>query len=107
MLLALYETSAPSAGFPMLWVAIAAAALALCLLVGLFLWGIKNPVIWRLLAALGMAVGSGLLVWGIVAAATGEPIPSCSPAGIIGAGAGIMTGAITLLVISFVGRRPC
>jgi hypothetical protein len=91
---------------PMQWLAIAAAALALCLLLGLFLWGIKNPVVWRLLAALGMAVGSGLLVWGIVAAATGEPIPLGPPAGIIGAGAGVMTGAITLLVISFVGRRP-
>lgn len=110
MLLALYEISAPSipsAGFSLFWVAIAAAALALCLLAGLFLWGIKNPVVWRLLAALGMAVGSGLLVWGIVAAATCEPIPFCSPAGIIGIGAGILTGAITLLVLSFVGRRTC
>jgi len=92
---------------PMVWVAILGAALALCLLIGLFLWGIKNPVVWRLLAALGMAVGSGLLVWGIVAAATCEPIPFCSPAGIIGIGAGILTGAITLLVLSFVGRRAC
>jgi len=111
MLLALYETSAPSipsAGFSLFWVAIAAAALALCLLVGLFLWGLKNPVVWRLLAALGMAVGSGLLVWGIVAAATREPLPLGLPAaGIIGIGAGILTGAITLLVLSFVGRRAC
>jgi hypothetical protein len=114
MLLALYETSAPSvpsAGFSLFWVNIAAAALVLCLLLagllvwglaGLFLSGIKNPVVWRLLAAPGMAVGSGL----IVAAATCEPIPFCSPAGIIGIGAGILTGAITLLVLSFVGRRP-
>jgi hypothetical protein len=113
MLLALYETSAPStpsAGFAMSSAAILAAALGLCLLagllIGLLLWGIKNPVVWRLLSAFGMAVGSGLLVWGIVSAATCEPAPFDSPAGTIGAGAGILVGSITLLVISFLGRSP-
>jgi len=88
---------------PMQWVAV---ALALCLLVGLFLWGIRNPVVWRLLSAFGMAAGCGLLVWGIVSAATCEPAPFDSPAGTIGAGAGILVGSITLLVISFLGRSP-
>ena len=91
---------------PMKWVAVAAAAVALCLLIALFLWGVRNPVVWRLLSAFGMAVGSGLLVWGIVSAATCEPAPFESPAGTIGAGAGILVGSITLLVISFVGRSP-
>jgi hypothetical protein len=57
-------------------------------------------------AAFGMAVGSGLLVWGIVSAATCEPAPFDSPAGTIGAGAGTLVGSITLLVISFLGRGP-
>ncbi len=91
---------------PLRWVAVAAAAAGLCLLIALFLWGIRNPVVWRLLSALGMAAGSGLLVWGIVAAATGEPAPFDSPAGTIGAGVGTLVGSITLLVVSFLGGRP-
>jgi len=91
---------------PIKWVAVAAAAIVLCLLIVLFLWGIRNPVVWRLLSAFGMAVGSGLLVWGIVSAATCEPAPFDSPAGTIGAGAGTLVGSITLLVISFLGRGP-
>jgi hypothetical protein len=75
-------------------------------LIVLFLWGIRNPGVWRLLSALGMAAGSGLLVSGIVSAVTCEPAPFDSPAGTIGAGAGTLVGSITLLVISFLGGRP-
>ncbi len=108
MLLALAKIPAVAIFYevPVDWVAVAAATAGVCLLIILFLWGIKNPVVWRLLSAFGMAVGSGLLVWGIVSAATCETAPFDSPAGTIGAGAGTLVGSITLLVISFLGGRP-
>lgn len=69
------------------------------------MWGLRNRAAWSLLAVLGMAAGTGLLVWGIVSAAMHEPMPIGSPPAIIGVGAGCLAGAVALLVISFVGRR--
>lgn len=75
-------------------------------LVSLLAWGSMKPLVWRLLAVVGMGTGVGLLVWGIIIAATGEEPPVGSSAGIIGTGAGVLVSAIVLLVISFLGRRP-
>ncbi len=86
------------------WGWIVALNLAL-LAIGLALWGLRNRAAWSLLAVLGMAAGTGLLVWGIVSAAMHEPMPIGSPPAIIGVGAGCLAGAVALLVISFVGRR--
>ena len=82
-----------------------AGVLAIVLL-GLLVWGVKKPVVWRLLSVFGMAVGSGVLVWGIMAAATGMTPSNSSPPVIIGTGAGVLVGAISLLVISFLGGNP-
>ena len=87
----------------------------LALFVGLLIWGLWNPkslatcVIGaaRLLAVLAMGGGVGLLVWGIVAAAMGEPVPIATPAGIIGTGAGSLTGGIVLLVLSITCGGSC
>jgi hypothetical protein len=80
-------------------------SLAIILLIGLLLLGLKNPTIWRLLSALGMAIGAGLLVWGIIAGTRREELSIGSPSGIIGAGAGVLVGAISLFVVSFFGGR--
>jgi len=74
-------------------------------LVVLLIWGSRNPLVWRVLAVVGMGTGVGLLVWGIIIAAMKEEPPIGSPAGIIATGAGILASAIVLLVISFVGGR--
>ena len=76
------------------------------ILLGLLIWGVKKPVVWRLLSVFGMAVGSGVFVWGIMAAAMGVMPSSGSPPVIIGVGAGVLVGAISLLVISFLGGKP-
>jgi hypothetical protein len=74
-------------------------------LAALLAWGSKNPLVWRLLAVVGMGSGVGLLVWGIIIAAGKEEPPIGSPAGIIATGAGVLVSAIVLLVISFLGGR--
>ena len=72
-------------------------------LIGLLIWGAWKPLIWRLFSVLGIGAGGGFLVWGIMMAALKESPPFASPAGIIGIGAGVLVGAIALLVISFCG----
>jgi len=76
------------------------------ILAGLLVWGFKNPLVWRMLAVLGMGSGVGFLVWGIMLAAMHESPALGSPAGIIAAGAGGLVTAIALFVISFCGGRP-
>ncbi len=74
-------------------------------LTALLIWGSWRPMVWRVLAILGMGTGVGLLVWGIIIAATKELPLVGSPAGIIATGAGVLASAIVLLVISFTGCR--
>ncbi len=71
----------------------------------LLIWGAWRPLVWRVLAVVGMGTGVGLLVWGIIIAATKEVPLVGSPAGIIATGAGVLASAIVLLVISFAGGR--
>ncbi len=71
----------------------------------LLIWGAWRPLVWRVLAVVAMGTGVGLLVWGIIVAATGEEPLIGSPAGIIATGAGVLASAIVLLVISFTGGR--
>ncbi len=71
----------------------------------LLIWGAWRPLVWRVLAVVGMGTGVGLLVWGIIIAATKEAPLIGSPAGIIATGAGVLASAIVLLVISFTGGR--
>jgi hypothetical protein len=70
-------------------------------LIGLLIWGVWKPLIWRLLSVLGIGAGGGFLVWGIMLAALKEEPPFASPAGIIGIGAGVLIASVALLVISF------
>jgi hypothetical protein len=72
-------------------------------LLGLLIWGAKNPMVWRILSVLGMGTGAGFLVWGIMLASMKQEPPLGSAAGIIALGAGVLVGAIALLVISFCG----
>jgi len=85
------------------WQLINACAGAVLVLL-LLLWGLKNALVWRLLSVFAIAGGVGVLVWGIMAGAMGEEPVIGSPAGLIGAGAGILAGGIVLLVISFLGK---
>jgi hypothetical protein len=75
------------------------------IVVALLIWGCTNHLIWRLLAVVGTGTGVGLLVWGIIVAATREEPPIGSPAGIIATGSGVLVSAIVLLVMSFLGGR--
>ena len=60
-------------------------------------------MVWRVLSVLGIGSGAGFLVWGILLASMKQPPPVgfVALAGIIAMGAGVLAGAITLLVISF------
>jgi len=78
---------------------------AAVVLLGLLIWGVRNALVWRLLAVVGMGAGVGLLVWGIILAATGDEPPIGSAPGIIATGAGTLVSAIVLLVISFLSGR--
>ena len=87
-----------------LWVSpIAIVAIVAFVLIGLLVWGARNPLVWRILSVLGMGTGAGFLVWGIMMAALKEAPPFASPAGIIAIGAGALVSSIVLLVISFCG----
>jgi hypothetical protein len=72
-------------------------------LLGLLIWGAKNPLVWRILSVFGMGTGAGFLVWGIMLASVRQEPPIGSAAGIIAVGSGGLVGAIALLVISFCG----
>ena len=87
----------------------------LLLLVGLLVWGLNNPAVGRRLArifaVIAMGLGTGSLVWGISGAMSGEHLrPPFRSALItevseaIGWGAGLLTGGIVALVLSFVGK---
>jgi Na+-translocating ferredoxin:NAD+ oxidoreductase RnfA subunit len=76
------------------------------ILLGLLVWGFKNPLVWRMLAVVGMGTGVGFLVWGIMLAAMRESPALGSPAGIIAAGAGVLVSTTALFVISFCSGRP-
>ena len=78
-------------------------AMVAIVLLGLLIWGARNPLVWRILSVLGMGTGAGFLVWGILMAAMQEEPRFGSPAGIIAIGAGALVGSIALLVISFWG----
>lgn len=95
-----FEYSLPSC---MGWVII--AGVAALILLGLLIWGIRNPVVWRLLSVIAVGTGVSFLVWGITSAAMGEEPAIGSPTGLIGAGAGVTVGGIMLFVISLCGRR--
>lgn len=75
---------------------------------GLLLWGVKNPLGWTVLAVVAIAVGIGFLATGITNAAllgdrrTNPQVESAAET--IGFGAGATAGGITLLVVSLVRR---
>jgi hypothetical protein len=94
------EVSLPSCDY---WVILAGVAAVIVL--GLLVWGVRNPVVWRLLSVLAVGSGVSLLVWGITSAAMGEELAIVTPTGLIGAGAGVTVGGIMLFVISLCGRR--
>jgi hypothetical protein len=72
-------------------------------LLGLLIWGARNLLVWRLLSVLGMGTGAGFLVWGIMLASLKQESPIGSAAAVIAVGAGVLVGAIVLLVVSFCG----
>ena len=85
------------------------------LLVGLLIWGLINPVVGRRLARIfavtAMGLGMGLLLWGISGAVSGERLRPPFGSNIIsevseavGWGAGLLTGGIVALVLSFLGK---
>lgn len=84
---------------------IAVVGIVAVVLLGLLIWGIKTPMVWRLLSVLGVGTGAGFLVWGIMMASMSEQPPYGSPAAVIAIGAGVLVGAIALLVISYCGCR--
>ena len=83
------------------------AGIGLLILLGRLVWGVKNPVVWRLLSVVAVAGGVSLLVWGITSAAMHEQNLIASPTSLIGGGAGVMVGGIMLLIISFCGKSRC
>ena len=76
--------------------------LALVLL-GLLIWGAKNPLIWWLLCVIGTGLGTGTLVWGLLMRHQSEGPGAVSPAAIVGAGAGLLAGSLMLFVAAIIG----
>jgi hypothetical protein len=70
---------------------------------GLLIWGAKNPLIWWILCVIGTGAGAGLLVWGCLMLHQEDEIPFGSPAAIIGAGAGFLAGSAVLVVAAIIG----
>jgi hypothetical protein len=72
-------------------------------LLGLLVWGAKNPLIWWLLCVIGTGTGAGLLVWGLLMFHEEDQLALGSPAGIVGAGAGLLAGSVVLFVAAIIG----
>lgn len=72
-------------------------------LLGLLMWGTRNPLVWWVLCVLATGMGTCLLVWGILLYNQQEVLPFASPALVIGAGAGCLAASIPLLVAAIVG----
>lgn len=83
-------------------IAVVLGVLAIVVL-GLLVWGVKNPLIWWLLCVIGTGTGASLLVWGILIYNQPEQLPFGSPAMIIGAGSGFLAGSVILLVAAIIG----
>ncbi len=73
------------------------------ILLGLLIWGAKNPLIWWLLCVIGTGLGTGMLVWGLLMRHHGDETVVASPAAIVGAGAGLMAGSLVLFVAAIIG----
>jgi hypothetical protein len=80
------------------------------LLLGLLLWGLKNPLVWTIVSALAIAGGVGGLVWGIMQVVllqhderTSRHISDASLA--MGIGSGAIVGGIVLLIVSLVRQK--
>jgi hypothetical protein len=86
------------------WLSIA-GCVGVLIVLAMLIWGLKNPVVWRLLSVLAVAGGVWILVWGITAAAMRDP-SIASPTMLIGGGAGMMAGGVMLLVVSFFSGPP-
>jgi hypothetical protein len=87
----------------------------LLLLVGLLVWGLINPAVGRRLArifaVIAMGLGTGFLAWGIRGTMSGERLRPpfrgdliTEVSEVIGWGAGLLTGGIVALVLSFLGK---
>ncbi len=78
------------------------------LLLALLFWGLKNPLVWTILAVIAIAVGVGFLATGITNATllgerpTNPQVDSAAQS--IGFGAGAAVGGIALLVVSLLRR---
>ena len=83
--------------------AVAVVGLAAIVLLGLLIWGAKNPLIWWLLCVIGTGMGTGFLVWGLLMFHQEEQLPFGSPAMMVGAGAGFLAGSLVLLVAAIIG----
>lgn len=70
---------------------------------GLLIWGTKNPWIWWILCVMGTGTGVGLLVWGLLINGQEEELVIGTPAGLIGAGAGFLAGSVVLFVAAIFG----
>ncbi len=82
---------------------LAVIGVAAIVLLGLLIWGAKNPLIWWLLCVIGTGMGTGLLVWGLLILHQDEQLPFGSPAMTVGAGAGFLAGSLVLLVAAIIG----
>jgi len=81
------------------------AGVAALIVLGLLIWGAKNPVVWRPLSVVAVGAGVSFLVWGIMSAAMCEPPAIGSATSLIGAGSGMTVGGIMLFVISLCTKR--
>jgi hypothetical protein len=91
------------------------AMLAILLVLGLFFWGIKNPLAWIILSVLLITAGVGCAIYGVtdiiglsLARAPGAIEPSRAiheAATFVGCGAGGTVGSIVLLIVALLRRK--
>lgn len=89
--------------------------LAILLVLGLLIWGIKNPVAWIILSVLLITAGVGCAIYGITdligLSVARSPVaiePSHAvheAAAYVGCGAGGLVGGIAFLIIALLRRK--
>ena len=76
-------------------------------ILGLLLWGIKNPLAWLVVAVLAIAIGAGCAIYGLTLLLANRNASYGVTEGAVhlGAGCGAVVGGVVLLVLGLIRSR--
>ena len=77
------------------------------IILGLLLWGIKNPLAWLVVAVLAIAIGSGCAIYGLtILLANRDGSYGLTEAAMqLGGGCGAVLGGVVLLLLGLIRLR--